>query len=52
MPIGMCLMFQCVNVMILQDLLAQEKAQSSTSFNQEVDLDELMDVSLMKLSVF
>ncbi|XWS45468.1 hypothetical protein CRYUN_Cryun15aG0139300 [Craigia yunnanensis] len=26
-----------------KDLLAQEKAQSSTSVNQEVDLDELMD---------
>ncbi|KHG27087.1 Uncharacterized protein F383_09423 [Gossypium arboreum] len=27
----------------LMELLAQEKAQSSTSVNQEVDLDELMD---------
>ena len=38
--------------MILQELLTQEKAQSSTSVNQEVDLDELMDVSLMEFSVF
>lgn len=38
--------------MIVQEMLAQEKAQSSTSVNQEVELDELMDVSLVKLSVF
>ncbi|KAK8606745.1 hypothetical protein V6N13_052507 [Hibiscus sabdariffa] len=35
-----------------KELLAQEKAQSSASANEEVDLDELMDVSLMKLFVF
>lgn len=33
--------------MMLQDLIAQGKAQPSSSINQEVDLDELMDVSLM-----
>ncbi len=31
--------------MILQEVLAQGKAQASSSVNQEVDLDELMDVS-------
>ncbi|GKV29581.1 hypothetical protein SLEP1_g38494 [Rubroshorea leprosula] len=29
--------------MILQELLAQEKTQASSSKNDEVDLDELMD---------
>ena len=28
----------------MQELLAQEKSQASSSVNQEVDLDELMDV--------
>lgn len=31
--------------LMFQELLAQEKAQASKSINQEVDLDELMDVS-------
>lgn len=29
----------------LQEILAQEKAKASASANEEVDLDELMDVS-------
>jgi hypothetical protein len=35
--------------MMLQELLSQDKAQASSSINQEVDLDELMDVSLIVL---
>jgi hypothetical protein len=34
-------------MLMLQEILAQEKLKSSSSFNEEVDLDELMDVSLM-----
>ena len=30
---------------IIQELMAQEKAQASATANEEVDLDELMDVS-------
>ena len=30
---------------MLQEVLANEKAQSSNHVNEEVDLDELMDVS-------
>lgn len=52
LPANLCadcyLRLMC-SYMILQELLAQEGAQSSNSFNQEVDLDELMDVSLMVL---
>lgn len=29
----------------MQEVLANEKAQSSSHVNEEVDLDELMDVS-------
>lgn len=35
----------CVLSLVSQELLAQEKSQTSTAANQEVDLDELMDVS-------
>ena len=31
---------------MLQELLAKEKAQASQGNNEEVDLDELLDVSL------
>jgi len=30
---------------VLQELLAKEKAQASQGTNEEVDLDELLDVS-------
>lgn len=37
----------CTSVELAQELLGQEKAQASRSINQEVDLDELMDVSYL-----
>lgn len=50
-----CLMFafiyecpnriSCVHSLVLQELLVQEKSQTSAAANQEIDLDELMDVS-------
>ena len=35
----------CVMMIVGQEVLANEKAQSSNHVNEEVDLDELMDVS-------
>lgn len=43
MPIIIILHEICI--VIFQELLAQEKAQVSHSVNEELDLDELMDVS-------
>lgn len=34
----------------MQELLDQKKAQASSSANQEVDLDDLMDVCSVNLS--
>lgn len=40
------LCWTCVNYSFVhQEVLAQEKAQASSTSNEEVDLDELMDVS-------
>ena len=36
----------CVHLLYLQEVLAQGKGNASSSVNQEVDLDDLMDVSL------
>lgn len=36
-----------MHLLTFQELLAQEKVQASSSNNDEVDLDELMDVGLM-----
>lgn len=36
-----------MNLLTLQELLTQQKTQSSSSNNEEVDLDELMDVGLI-----
>lgn len=41
----MCYILTPVSLLILQELLAEEKGRASSSVNQEVDLDELMDVS-------
>lgn len=35
-----------VHLLYLQEVLAQGKGNTSSSVNQEVDLDDLMDVSL------
>ena len=34
-------------IFVVQEVLANEKAQGSRPVNEEVDLDELMDVSSM-----
>ena len=46
-----CEEFVCVMMIVGQEVLANEKAQSSKHVNEEVDLDELMDVSAI-LSYF
>lgn len=37
--------------MAVQEVLANEKAQASNPANEEVDLDDLMDVSLSTLFI-
>lgn len=48
-PTSAIVIFLTCAYMMLQELVTQGKAQTSSSINQEVDLDELMDVSLIVL---